>query len=45
LKRFKDDATEVKKNFECGIMLDNFNDIKIGDVIEAFEVKEVNSKF
>jgi translation initiation factor IF-2 len=41
LKRFKDDAKEVLKGYECGVGLDNFNDIKIGDVIEAFETKEV----
>jgi len=41
LKRFKDDAKEVAKGYECGVGLENFNDIKIGDVIEAFETKEV----
>ncbi len=41
LKRFKDDAKEVQKGYECGVGLENFNDIKIGDVIEAFETKEV----
>ncbi len=41
LKRFNDDVKEVKKGYECGIMLENFNDIKEGDVIEAFkEVEE-----
>ncbi len=40
LKRFKDDAREVLKGYECGIGLENFNDIKIGDVIEAFEMVE-----
>ena len=40
LKRFKDDAKEVKEGFECGIGLENYNDIKVGDVIEAFEVVE-----
>jgi translation initiation factor IF-2 len=39
LKRFKDDAKEVAAGFECGIGIENFNDIKVGDVIEAF-VKE-----
>jgi translation initiation factor IF-2 len=39
LKRFKDDAREVAAGFECGIGIENFNDIKVGDVIEAF-VKE-----
>ena len=37
LKRFKEDAREVTKGYECGIGLENFNDIKVGDVIEAFE--------
>ncbi|MDK2956740.1 MAG: translation initiation factor [Desulfovibrionales bacterium] len=41
LKRFKDDAKEVVKGYECGVGLQNFNDIKTGDVIEAFEHKEV----
>jgi len=41
LKRFKDDAKEVLKGYECGVGLENFNDIKISDVIEAFETKEV----
>ncbi|NKQ40502.1 MAG: translation initiation factor IF-2 [Sulfurovum sp.] len=41
LKRFNDDVKEVKNGYECGIMLENFNDIKEGDVIEAFkEVEE-----
>ena len=42
LKRFKDDAKEVTKGYECGAGLENFNDIKIGDVLEAFE--EVREK-
>jgi translation initiation factor IF-2 len=41
LKRFKDDASEVKAGFECGIGLQNFNDVKIGDVIEVFQVERV----
>ncbi len=41
LKRFKDDAREVKAGFECGLSLKNFNDIKEGDQLEAFEVVEV----
>lgn len=40
LKRFKDDAREVVKGNECGVGLENFNDIKIGDIIEAFETVE-----
>jgi translation initiation factor IF-2 len=41
LKRFKDDVREVRQGFECGIGIENFNDIKEGDVIEAFTMKEV----
>lgn len=41
LKRFKDDVREVKEGFECGIKLKNYNDIKEGDQLEVFEVKEV----
>ncbi|MCG8476104.1 MAG: translation initiation factor IF-2 [Cytophagales bacterium] len=44
LKRFKDDVAEVKQGYECGISIQNFNDIKIGDVIEGFEQKEVKRK-
>lgn len=40
LKRFKDDVKEVAKGFECGMGLENYNDIKIGDIIEAFEEVE-----
>ncbi len=42
LKRFKDDAKEVKEGFECGIKIKNFNDIHEGDIIEAFEMVEVD---
>lgn len=41
LKRFKDDANEVKRGFECGLRIKNFNDLKVGDVVESFEQKEV----
>ena len=40
LKRFKDDVKEVKEGFECGIGLENYNDIKVGDTIEAIEMIE-----
>ena len=40
LRRFKDDATEVREGFECGIGLGSFNDIKVGDIIETFEMRE-----
>jgi translation initiation factor IF-2 len=41
LKRFKDDVREVAEGFECGILLDGFNDVKEGDVLEAYETREV----
>ncbi len=41
LKRFKDDAKEVRANFECGLSLHNFNDLKVGDQLEVFEIVEV----
>ena len=44
LKRFKDDAKEVLKGFECGLNIDRFNDIKVGDVVEAYEEVEVKQK-
>jgi translation initiation factor IF-2 len=43
LKRFKDDAREVATGYECGIGLENFNDIKVGDIIEAFELEAVKT--
>jgi translation initiation factor IF-2 len=44
LKRFKDDVKEVKNNYECGLNIDKFNDIKVGDIIEAYEEVEVARK-
>lgn len=41
LKRFKEDVGEVKFGYECGLSIKNFNDIKVGDTIEGFEIKEV----
>jgi translation initiation factor IF-2 len=41
LKRFKDDAREVREGFECGLNIHNFNDVKIGDVLECYRVEEV----
>ena len=41
LKRFKDDAREVAEGFECGILLDGFNDLREGDILEVFETREV----
>jgi len=44
LKRFKDDVREVQTGYECGIGVENFNDIKVGDVVEAFIVEKVAAK-
>ncbi|MBN1891853.1 MAG: translation initiation factor IF-2, partial [Clostridiales bacterium] len=44
LKRFKDDVKEVVTGYECGISIENYNDIKEGDVIEAFEMREIAQK-
>jgi translation initiation factor IF-2 len=44
LKRFKDDVREVKNNYECGLNIDKFDDIKAGDIIESFEEVEVARK-
>jgi translation initiation factor IF-2 len=41
LKRFKDDVREVREGFECGIAVENFNDIKVGDLVEAYRTEEV----
>ncbi|WP_027421461.1 translation initiation factor IF-2 [Crocinitomix catalasitica] len=44
LKRFKDDVKEVKVNYECGLNIDKFNDIKVGDLVEAYHEVEVEAK-
>jgi len=41
LKRMKDDVKEVREGFECGIKLKNYNDIKEGDILELYEIKEI----
>src|SRR5262245_14123772 len=41
LRRFKDDAREVAEGLECGIVIENYNDVKVGDAIEAFLVEEI----
>ena len=41
LKRFKDDVKEVAENFECGLTIENYNDLKEGDMVEAFEMQEI----
>ena len=45
LKRFKDDVKEVKEGFECGITFENFDDVKVGDVIECYEMEEIAVHF
>lgn len=44
LKRFKDDAKEVKNGFECGLMIKDYNDIKVDDVVEAYEMVQIEPK-
>lgn len=44
LKRFKDDVKEVSSGFECGLNIDNFNDIKVGDIVEGYELTEIKRK-
>ena len=44
LKRFKDDVREVQSGYECGLGIENFNDIKVGDIIEAFVVEKIATK-
>jgi len=41
LKRFKDDVREVREGFECGIGIENFNDLKVGDLIESYRIEEI----
>jgi translation initiation factor IF-2 len=44
LKRFKDDVKEVNKGFECGLNIDGFNNIQVGDIIEGYEMVEIKAK-
>jgi translation initiation factor IF-2 len=44
LKRFKDDVKEVATGYECGLNINNFNDIKVGDIIEGYEMVEIKRK-
>jgi translation initiation factor IF-2 len=44
LRRFKDDVKEVATGYECGIGLENYHDIKVGDIIEAFEMEKIATK-
>jgi translation initiation factor IF-2 len=41
LRRFKDDVKEVQSGYECGVGIENYNDVKVNDVIECYEVEEV----
>ena len=41
LRRFKDDVSEVAQGYECGVGLEKFNDLKIGDILEAFVMEEI----
>ena len=44
LRRFKDDVREVQAGYECGIGIENFNDIKAGDIIESFVIEKIAAK-
>jgi translation initiation factor IF-2 len=44
LKRFKDDVKEVLSGYECGLNIENFNDIKMGDIIEGYEEIEIKRR-
>jgi translation initiation factor IF-2 len=44
LKRFKDDVREVQTGYECGLGIENFNDLKVGDIIEAFIIEKTATK-
>jgi translation initiation factor IF-2 len=43
LRRFKDDASEVRSGFECGASISNFNDVKVGDILECFQVQKLTA--
>ena len=45
LRRFKDDVREVEEGFECGIVLENFQDVKEGDVLEAYETRRSSASW
>jgi translation initiation factor IF-2 len=44
LRRYKDDAKEVQTGYECGIGIENYNDVKIGDIIECYYLEEIKPK-
>ena len=41
LRRFKEDANEVRAGFECGVGVSNFNDVKVGDILECFKIEKI----
>ena len=45
LKRFKDDVREVQTGYECGITIENYNDMKVGDIIENYVIEKVAGNF
>ena len=45
LKRFKEDVKEVKSGMECGVTVKNFNDIKVSDIIEVYEIERVKQTY
>jgi translation initiation factor IF-2 len=44
LKRFKEDVRDVQAGYECGIMIENFNDIKVGDIFETYIIEKIAAK-
>ena len=44
LKRFKDDVKEVQTGYECGILIENFNDLKVGDILENYVIEKIATK-
>jgi translation initiation factor IF-2 len=44
LKRFKDDVKEVQTGYECGILVENYNDLKVGDILENYIIEKIASK-
>ena len=44
LRRFKEDASEVRAGFECGVSVSNFNDVKVGDVLECFYMQKTHAR-
>ena len=44
LRRFKDDVREVQQGYECGLSIENFNDVKTGDIVEAYAIDKIATK-